>query len=113
MYDDDVYVDHNENLYDDPLSHGEGLNEDDGVMDSFLIIAITFTIVFLLWWRQRLQQRQIEVDMQRQREEREREGAGNDAVLANGNHDVNVADNGGDGAEGFVAEWAAGGAGMA
>ncbi|KAH6900239.1 hypothetical protein B0T10DRAFT_20691 [Thelonectria olida] len=95
QYEEDTYVD---NLYDDPLGNGDGLNEDDGVMDSFLIIGVTFGLFLLLWWRQRLQQRHAE---QQEAIRRQQQGLPPDPPR----------DNGRDAAEGF-AEWAAGGAGL-
>lgn len=44
------------------MSGGAGMEgvgdewDDGGIVESFLIIGITMTLVLLLWWRQRLQQ---------------------------------------------------------
>lgn len=51
-YDEDIYADE---LYDDTYVGGDGDFDDDGVVESILIIAIMMTLVFLLWWRQRIQ----------------------------------------------------------
>lgn len=51
-YEDDLYSD---DLYDDGYV-GEGDFDEDGVVESVLIIGIMTTLVFLLWWRQRIQQ---------------------------------------------------------
>jgi SEL1 protein len=48
--DEDIYADE---LYDD--DYVEGDFDDDGVVESILIIGIMMTLVFLLWWRQRIQ----------------------------------------------------------
>ena len=38
------------------MGNGEGLNEDDGAIESLLIIFITLALGFLLYYRQRMQQ---------------------------------------------------------
>ncbi|KAI5467283.1 hypothetical protein BGZ63DRAFT_346511 [Mariannaea sp. PMI_226] len=91
-YDEEFYSD---NLYDDPLG-GEGMSEDDGILESFLIIGVTFALVFLLWWRQRLQQRHLQQQEEMRRQEQ-------------GLPPNPPRDNGREGAEAF-GEWAAGGA---
>ncbi|KAK0384110.1 hypothetical protein NLU13_8199 [Sarocladium strictum] len=56
----DAYYD--TETYDDGMSGGAGMEgvgdewDDGGIVESFLIIGITMTLVLLLWWRQRLQQ---------------------------------------------------------
>ncbi|KAF4465504.1 HRD3-involved in degradation of Hmg2p [Fusarium albosuccineum] len=54
IYDEEFYA--GDDLYDGALGGGDGTGEDDGVLESILIIGITISLVFLLWWRQRLQQ---------------------------------------------------------
>ncbi|KAF4969656.1 hypothetical protein FZEAL_10194 [Fusarium zealandicum] len=66
-YDDEFYA--GGDLYDGALGNGEGTDEDDGVLESLLIIGITFSLVFLLWWRQRLQQAHQQGEDARRREQ--------------------------------------------
>jgi SEL1 protein len=54
VFDDEEYYNGGD-LYDGALGDGQN-SDDDGVVESILIIGITFSLVFLLWWRQRLQQ---------------------------------------------------------
>lgn len=65
QYDEEYYA--GEDLYDGALGSGEGAGEDDGIMESLLIVGITFSLVFLLWWRQRLQQAHQEGEDARRR----------------------------------------------
>ena len=54
MYDEeDGYAD---DYYDVTIEGEEGAFEDDGVVESLLIVGITMSLVFLVWWRQRIQQ---------------------------------------------------------
>jgi SEL1 protein len=55
-------------LYDGAIGDGQD-TEDDGVVESILIIGITFSLVFLLWWRQRLQQAHQQAEDARRREQ--------------------------------------------
>lgn len=66
VYEDDPYVD---GLYDDTIGGGEGDFEEGGVVESVLIIGIMSALVFLLWWRQRLQQAHAQRDEERRREQ--------------------------------------------
>ncbi|KAH8734922.1 hypothetical protein BGZ61DRAFT_343694 [Ilyonectria robusta] len=92
-YEDEFY--NAEGLYDDTLASGDVLNEDDGIVESFLIIGITLCLVLLLWWRQRLQQ----VHMQEEDNRRREQGLPPNPARENA------------AGEGF-AEWAAGGGGL-
>ncbi|KAH7273688.1 hypothetical protein B0J15DRAFT_107511 [Fusarium solani] len=65
QYDEEYYA--GEDLYDGALGSGEGAGDDDGIMESLLIVGITFSLVFLLWWRQRLQQAHQEGEDARRR----------------------------------------------
>jgi len=56
-------------LYDGALGDGQGTDDDDGVLESVLIIGVTFSLVFLLWWRQRLQQAHQQAEDARRREQ--------------------------------------------
>jgi SEL1 protein len=86
-YDEDVYE-----------GHEDGDFDDAGVVESLLIIGITVSLVFLLWWRQRMQQAHAQAEDARRQQQglppRQGQGAGVD---------------GGDG--GFQ-PWAAGGIGL-
>ncbi|KAF5573804.1 HRD3-like protein [Fusarium pseudocircinatum] len=56
-------------LYDGALGDGQGTDDDDGVLESILIIGVTFSLVFLLWWRQRLQQAHQQAEDARRRDQ--------------------------------------------
>lgn len=66
MYDDEFFAD---DIYDDTIGNGEAFDEDDGVLESILIIGITMSLVFLLWWRQRMQQAHAQAEDRRRREQ--------------------------------------------
>ncbi|KAI9171772.1 Protein sel-1 [Paramyrothecium foliicola] len=57
-YDDDVYGGHEEDEFDDA-----------GVVESLLIIGITVSLVFLLWWRQRMQQAHAQAEDARRQDQ--------------------------------------------
>lgn len=44
-----------EDMYDDTIGLDDFVDDDEGVLESFLIIGITMSLMFLLWWRQRVQ----------------------------------------------------------
>ncbi|ODA76125.1 hypothetical protein RJ55_08408 [Drechmeria coniospora] len=59
-YDDEEYQ---EKSFDSTIGDGEeGFDDDGGLLESFLIIGITMALVFLLWWRQRMQQAQAQAE---------------------------------------------------
>ena len=96
-YDEGVYLD---DLYDDTIGDGEGdFIDDGGVLESVLIIGVMTALVFLLWWRQRIQQ----AHAQREEERRREQGLPPQQPPPQGNR-PNPAD-------GFPG-WAAGGMGM-
>lgn len=43
--------------------------EDDGLLESLLIIGLTMSLVVLLWWRQRIQQARAQAEEARRREQ--------------------------------------------
>lgn len=94
VYDDEPYVDE---LYDDTIDGGEGDFEEGGVLESVLIIGIMTALVFLLWWRQRIQQ----AHAQREEERRREQGLPPRPLPPQGN-----------GPEEGFAQWAAGGMGL-
>ena len=65
-YEDEAYVDE---LYDDTIDGGEGDFEEGGVLESVLIIGVMTALVFLLWWRQRIQQAHAQREEERRREQ--------------------------------------------
>lgn len=67
VFDDEEYYNGGD-LYDGALGDGQN-SDDDGVVESILIIGITFSLVFLLWWRQRLQQAHQQAEDARRREQ--------------------------------------------
>lgn len=77
--------------------HDSGDLDDAGVMESLLIIGITVCLVFLLWWRQRMQQAHAQAEDARRREQ--------------GLPPRQAQDNRGEGGDAFPA-WAAGGLGL-
>ncbi|CAM1504087.1 Fc.00g016780.m01.CDS01 [Cosmosporella sp. VM-42] len=62
-YDEEYYTD---DIFDGTMGNGEALNDDDGAIESLLIITITLALGLLLYYRQRMQQAHQE------REERRR-----------------------------------------
>lgn len=68
FYDDDVYMD---DYYDDTIGGNEyGDDFDDGgVIESVLILGVMTALVFLLWWRQRMQQAHAQREEERRREQ--------------------------------------------
>ncbi|KAF4125169.1 hypothetical protein GMORB2_4008 [Geosmithia morbida] len=67
MYEDDAYLD---DLYDDTIGPGsEGDLDEGGLVESLLIVSVMAALVFLLWWRQHIQQ----AHAQRQEEQREQQ----------------------------------------
>ncbi|KAM5355499.1 hypothetical protein ACJ41O_002145 [Fusarium nematophilum] len=94
-YDEEFYA-AGDDLYDGALGSGDAAGEDDGVLESLLIVGITFSLVFLLWWRQRLQQAHQQAEDARRREQ--------------GLPPEPRPDNGREGAD--FAGWAAGGVGL-
>ncbi|KND91269.1 Protein sel-1 [Tolypocladium ophioglossoides CBS 100239] len=91
LYEDEAHV---RDAFEGTNGAGEEGHDDDGVLESILIIGITMALVCLLWWRQRMQQ------VHAQEEDRRR----NQPVrLPQGNQ--------GDHANAFR-EWAAGGIGL-
>ncbi|KAG5663747.1 hypothetical protein KAF25_006332 [Fusarium avenaceum] len=67
VFEEDYYT--GGDLYDGALGDGQGTDDDDGVLESILIIGVTFSLVFLLWWRQRLQQAHQQAEDARRREQ--------------------------------------------
>lgn len=65
-YEDEVYAD---DLYDDTIGGGEGDFEEGGVIESILIIGVMTALIFLLWWRQRMQQAHAAREAERRREQ--------------------------------------------
>lgn len=88
-------------MYDDTIGDEEGDFDDGGVLESVLIIGVMTALVFLLWWRQRIQQ----AHAQREEERRRAQGLPPQQPAAA------AAVNRGDPAAGFPA-WAAGGMGL-
>lgn len=64
LYDDEYFDD-----YYDTIGMDNDGYEDDGVVEGILIIGITVSLVFLLWWRQRIQQANGQADEARRREQ--------------------------------------------
>ncbi len=59
LYEEDLY----EDMYDaTSIPEGEEDSFAGGIVESLLIVAITMTLVFLIWWRQRIQQARNELD---------------------------------------------------
>ncbi|KFH45503.1 hypothetical protein ACRE_036940 [Hapsidospora chrysogenum ATCC 11550] len=65
-YEDDMYAD---DLYDDTIGGGEGDFDEGGVLESVLIIGVMTVLIFLLWWRQRIQQAHAQREEERRREQ--------------------------------------------
>ncbi|KAF7560906.1 hypothetical protein G7046_g3233 [Stylonectria norvegica] len=55
--------------YEDTIGTGDAEIDEDGIFESFLIIGITGVLIFLLYWRQRMQQRHLQAEDARRREE--------------------------------------------
>lgn len=66
VYEEEYYED---DMYDGAIASDEGDFDDGGVIESLLIIGITMSLVFLLWWRQRMQQAHAQAEEARRREE--------------------------------------------
>lgn len=66
VYEDEFYED---DMYDGAIATGEDEFDDSGVVESLLIIGITLALVFLLWWRQRMQQAHAQAEEARRREQ--------------------------------------------
>lgn len=69
-YEDDVYLD---DLYDDTIGGGgnEGDLDEGGLVESLLIIGVMGALVFLLWWRQRIQQAHAQRHEEQQRQQQQ------------------------------------------
>lgn len=65
VYDEEYY---NDDIFDGTMGNGEG-GEDDGALESLLIIAITLALGLLLYYRQRVQQAHQEAEDARRREQ--------------------------------------------
>jgi SEL1 protein len=63
---DDYYAD---DLYDDTIDGSIDGFDEGGVVESALIISLMAALVFLLWWRQRIQQAHAEAEEARRREQ--------------------------------------------
>ena len=104
-YEDDMYGGGGEgdddDVFEGTIGAGEGDVDDGGVLESIVIIGVTMALVFLVWWRQRMQQAHAEAEEERRR---------NQGQAAAGAHQP-AANRGGDGADAFGA-WAAGGVGL-
>ncbi|ATY59551.1 ubiquitin-ligase Sel1 Ubx2 [Cordyceps militaris] len=64
-YEDDSYEDY----YDANTIEGGEIFDDSNVLESLLIIGVTFALVGLVWWRQRLQLQRAEAEERRRREQ--------------------------------------------
>lgn len=73
---DEYYVDE---YYDDAVAEGDGVLEEGGIVESFLIIGITVCLVLLLWWRQRVQQQNAQPDANQRQNQGQGLGLGNAA----------------------------------
>lgn len=65
LYDDEYYEDY----YDANTIEGGEIFDDSNVLESLLIIGVTFALVGLVWWRQRLQMQRAEAEERRRREQ--------------------------------------------
>ena len=70
LEDDNIYYEdelNNDNMYEGTIGAGDEDFDDGGVVESVVIIGITMALVFLLWWRQRIQQAQAQAEEERRR----------------------------------------------
>ncbi|KAM3483672.1 hypothetical protein MY8738_002861 [Beauveria namnaoensis] len=65
LYDDEYFEDY----YDANTIEGGEIFDDSNVLESLLIIGVTFALVGLVWWRQRLQMQRAEAEERRRREQ--------------------------------------------
>lgn len=66
-YDDDAFID---DYYDDAIAENDyGDFDEGGVIESILILGVMTALVFLLWWRQRMQQAHAQREEDRRREQ--------------------------------------------
>jgi len=66
IYDEDGYYD---DYFDDTMGGGDGEYDDAGIVESVLILGVMTALIFLLWWRQRLQQAHAQREDERRREQ--------------------------------------------
>ena len=69
-FDEDYYTD---DMYDDTIGGSGDDYEDDGIVESFLIIGVTMSLLLMLWWRQRMQQNHARDQNARQREQQQQQ----------------------------------------
>ncbi|KAL3958864.1 hypothetical protein ACCO45_007026 [Purpureocillium lilacinum] len=70
LEDDNIYYEdelNNDNMYEGTIGAGDEDFDDGGVVESVVIIGITMALVFLLWWRQRIQQAHAQAEEERRR----------------------------------------------
>ncbi|KAJ3476116.1 hypothetical protein NLG97_g9227 [Lecanicillium saksenae] len=65
MYEDEFYEDY----YDANTIDGAEMFEDSNILESLLIVGVTFALVGLVWWRQRIQLQRAEAEERRRREQ--------------------------------------------
>lgn len=104
-------------LYEDLIDDTIGLPDDEdyldagGIVESMLIIGVTFSLVFLLWWRQRIQQAHARVNQDQQQQQQQQQQQAQQAQQAQQQQQQQQPGIPGNGFDGF-AGWAAGGVGL-
>lgn len=76
-----------DDMYDDAMPGGDGLDVDDGVMESVVILGLAAALVFLVLYRQQRQQaaRRREEETRRQQQQQQQQQGGAQAGAAVGN----------------------------